>query len=405
MAVVQDMLVEPNSPLPRLTRIIEVPVFESDGRLVVAPGYQPASGIYYDPAPGFLVPDIPEHPSRRDLITARRLLRDELLGNFPFVTEADRAHAIAMPLLPFARSLVTGPTPLHLIEKPTPGTGGTLLAQIAAVPALGRPAPTMTEGADDADWGKRITAKLLEGPAVILIDNVRRRLESAALAMALTATVYEDRLLGESRIVQIPVHATWIATGNNPVLSDEIARRSVRIRLDAEMERPWERTGFRHPDLRAWATERRGDLVWACCVLVRGWLQADRPPNSEIIGMFESWSNVIGGILNHAGVPGFLANRQAFLEEDVSESAAWRFFLRRWWETFGSRGVSVQDLYTIVSREGIPLELTGRDEHAQRTSLGMRLRQQRDRHYGSFGIRWVGSRHGAQYWRITRERG
>ena len=36
-------------------------------------------------------------------------------------------------LLPFVRELIDGPTPLHLIEKPTPGTGGTLLATVAAL--------------------------------------------------------------------------------------------------------------------------------------------------------------------------------------------------------------------------------------------------------------------------------
>jgi hypothetical protein len=402
MAVVHDMLVEPNAPLPRLTRVVEVPVFASDGQLVVTPGYQPASGIYYDPAPGFVVPDIPEHPSHRDLRRVIRLLLDELLVDFPFATEADRAHAVALLLLPFARSLIAGPTPLHLIEKPTPGTGGTLLAQIVASPVLGRPAPTMIEGSDAAEWSKRITAKLLEGPAVILIDNVRHRLESAALAMALTATVYEDRVLGESKIVRVPVHAAWIATGNNPVLSDEIARRTVRIRLDAEMEHPWERTDFRHPDLRTWATEHRADLVGACCVLVRAWLAAGRPPGSETIGMFEGWAAVMGGILNHADIRGFLSNRETFFEEEVSESAAWRFFLQRWWHTFDRRSVSVHELYTIVRNEGIPLELSGRDEHAQRTSFGMRLRQQRGRQYGNLRIHWVTERRGAQYWRLTR---
>jgi len=237
---------------------------------------------------------------------------------------------------------------------------------------------------------------------VILVDNVRHRLESAALAMALTTTVYADRLLGESQIVSTPVHAAWIATANNPVLSDEIARRSVRIRLDAQMERPWERTGFRHPELTTWAKEHRADLVWSCCILIRAWLAAGRPAGTETMGMFEAWASVMGGILNHARIPGFLANRHTFFDEEVSESSVWRFFFQQWWDAFRDRGVSVQDLYTLVKDEGILLDLSGRDEHAQRTSLGMRLRQHRDRQYGDFRIHWVGEHHGAQRWRITR---
>ncbi len=37
--------------------------------------------------------------------------------------EADRAHALALLLLPYARDLIDGPTPNHLAESPEPGSG------------------------------------------------------------------------------------------------------------------------------------------------------------------------------------------------------------------------------------------------------------------------------------------
>jgi len=47
----------------------------------------------------------------------------------------------------------------------------------------------------------------------------------------------------------------WVATGNNPASSGEVARRTVRIRLDARQDRPYLRGGSRHADLGAWALE------------------------------------------------------------------------------------------------------------------------------------------------------
>jgi len=107
----------------------------------------------------------------------------------------------------------------------------------------------MTEGRDEDEWRKRITARLLQGTPLILIDNVRSRLDSAALSAALTSEIWEDRVLGFSKTAAVPVKCTWVATANNPSLSLEVARRTVSIRLDSEVERPWERTNFKHPHL------------------------------------------------------------------------------------------------------------------------------------------------------------
>ena len=45
-------------------------------------------------------------------------------------------------------------------------------------------------------------------------------------------------------MARLPIRCVWIATGNNPEFSNEMARRLVRIRLDANVERPWQRVGL-----------------------------------------------------------------------------------------------------------------------------------------------------------------
>ena len=114
--------------------------------------------------------------------------------------------------------MVDGPTPLHLIEKPTPGTGATLMVDAIATILTGAGASVMTEGRDDEEWRKRITAKLRQIPALVLIDNLRHELDSSALAAALTAPFWEDRILGASEMARLPIRCVWIATGNNPEL-------------------------------------------------------------------------------------------------------------------------------------------------------------------------------------------
>ncbi len=83
----------------------------------------------------------------------------------------------------------------------------------------------------------RLTARLRGAPEVIVIDNLRARLSSSALASAITGRAWEDRLLGHSTTLLLPVRCVWVATANNPALSEEMARRTVRIALDAGVAR------------------------------------------------------------------------------------------------------------------------------------------------------------------------
>ena len=218
--------------------------------------------------------------------------------------DADRLIAFAAMLGPFARALVDGSTPLHLIEAPTPGTGKGLLADIIAIPSTGRRAATITEARNEEEWRKRITAMLRNGRALTLIDNIQARLESPALSAALTSPLWTDRLLGGNEIVAYPVRTTWVATGNNVSMSREIARRTVRCRMDAGVDHPEDRSGFAHV-LPGWAYEHRADIVWACLTLVQNWVSVGRPTWSGTpLGSLEAWCRTMGGIFEQAGMKG-----------------------------------------------------------------------------------------------------
>ena len=215
--------------------------------------------------------------------------------------------------------MISGPTPLHMVEKPAPGTGATLMVDAISIVATGTSASVMVEGRDEDEWRKRLTAKLREIPSILLIDNLRRQLDASSVAAALTAPYWEDRVLGKSEMVRFPIRCVWIATGNNPQFSNEIARRMVRIRLDPHEDQPWLREGFRHPNLLAWVWQNRARLVAACLTLGRAWIAAGMPRHQKTIGSFEGWAEVMGGILEVAGVPGFLGNLKEMYERADAE--------------------------------------------------------------------------------------
>ncbi|MGD1001284.1 MAG: bifunctional DNA primase/polymerase [Candidatus Brocadiia bacterium] len=402
--IVEDALALRGKPLPVLDGLAEAPVFAPDGTLVIAPGYSPESRLFYAPSARFVVPPVSAVPSEGDVDKARALIVTELLGDFPFTSETERAHALALLLHPFVRPLIAGSTPLHLIEKPTPGTGATLLADLLVYPALGRPPASLTEGRDEDEWRKRLTAAARHGGPVILIDNLRRRLDSSSVSSAITALFWEDRILGTSDTVRLPMRWAWIATGNNPALSSEITRRTVRIRLDAKSDRPWLRQGFRHPDIRRWAAEHRVELVWAALTLAQNWLAKGRPrpPALPTFGMFEAWSDVMGGILACAGIAGFLGNLDEFYECSDVEGEAWRNFVAAWFNSHGEREVGVAELYSLAATEdgSAPIDLGDGTEKSQKTRLGKALSAQRDRQFGAYRVVAGAKKDGAQQWKL-----
>ncbi|MBA3414035.1 MAG: bifunctional DNA primase/polymerase [Chloroflexia bacterium] len=408
MRVVRDMLAAPEFPFPVLVGITEAPTFAADGTLPEHAGYHPSGRTYFAPARGFSVSSVPDAPSPGQIERARGLIVDDLMGDFPFVGEAERAHAVAMVLLPLLRGLIAGPTPLHLIEKPSAGTGASLLADVVARIATGRPVGAMTEGRDEDEWRKRITAKLRGGPPLVLIDNLRRRLDSAVVSSVLTANHVEDRILGTSDNVRIPVRCVWVASGNNPALSSEITRRTVRIRLDAKRDRPWLRESFRHFPLSPWVMQERAGLVAACLTLGRAWIAEGRPvpDDSPILGSFEDWSHVMAGVLAVAGVGGFLSNLSEFYEVSDTEGAGIRAFLASWWETHRESAVGVADLFSIATMDDSALDLGEKGERSQKTRLGRMLGDLRDRQYQLDGgpmvrVSPAGTEKRAQLWRLV----
>lgn len=404
-ATIKGLLATPNPNLPVLAGIVTAPTFGRNGTLLTDPGYHDEARLFYRPEPGFGIAPIPEKPTPEDIAASRALILDDLFGEFPFTSEAERAHAVALLLLGFVRAMIDGPTPLHLIEKPSPGTGATIMIDVITIILTGTSIGVMTESADDEEWRKRITAKLRQAPVAVLIDNLKRPLDSSAFAAALTAPYWEDRILGASEMVRFPIRCIWIATGNNPEFSNEMARRLVRIRLDARVDQPWRRENFRHPDLRLWVRANRAKLVAACLTLCQAWIAKGKPSGRTSIGSYENWACVIGGILEIASIPGFLSNIDEMMDASDGEGAMWRSFVRAWWDRYGSAEVGTGDLYEVAMTCEPALPLGSGGDRSQRIRLGKALGRLRDRVFTfgdyAFRVEMIGVLHKAQRWQLS----
>ena len=375
-----------NSPshwngIPELDAVVTVPVLQSDGSICTRPGYNWDTKAYYQPAmPDLFLPDV---VTKEDVTAALKLILEDLLGDFPFVAESDRANAVAILLQPFVREMIQGPTPLAWIGAPVKGTGKTILASCLLTPGCGDVASSPLADSD-AEVRKTITSLLRLGAPAVKWDNVRGRVTSKALESALTDLRWSDRILGSSTHVNVPIRQTWVLTANNATAGGDLARRVVPIRLDAGVEMPYRRSGpkpgraWRH-DLPEWASAHRTELASAALTLCRWWKQEGCPDGPSVIAMgsYGSWQRVLGGILAAAGVNAFCAEL-AEIDEDDEEQNELASLLVRLHQQFQAQEFTAKQAHEIPDLwEGVPSV----------NALGMRLGTYKNRIAGGLVLR------------------
>jgi hypothetical protein len=419
--VVNTMLTAGAWPgLPALSGIVNAPVFSRDGALHDHRGYSKATRLYY--TGGVKVGDTT--PTPKNIAHAKELILNNLLVDFPFADNASRAHSVAYLLLPFVRDLIDGPTPVHDVDSPTPGTGKGKLLNACAYPFLGHDVPTQPAVEDDNEWRKIITTRLLSGDTHLVIDNVNHELNSGALASAFTQPVWTDRTLGSNREVKIPIRTIWAITANNIKMSQELTRRCIWIRLDANSEKPHERTGFKHPNLMTWTKHNRDALVTAALTFVRAWVDRGMPLyTGRVKGSYEEWAGRMGGILETVGITGFLENEAELYDRVVSTNDLMIDFVKAWWEkqewlerkrhidAKTEICLSNQDLFKLASYRDFAPDgddsewqnllgdmLTSPKQKGRQTQLGKILDAHIDKVVAGYKIKLAKTANGSKFW-------
>lgn len=227
-------------------------------------------------------------------------------------------------------------------------------------------------------FASQLLSILIDARSVHVFDNVKHAVLSASLDIVLTSESYTDRILGKSKTLHCVVRQLWIMTSNNARLSQDMIRRSIRARLRFDGERPEERTDVKRPDLLAWAARNRGAILSRLVLLARAWLDAGRPVyDVPRMGSFESFSEIVGSVMAHAGASSWLGNL-ATAKEAMAIDDEWLPFLRSWYNGAFHK-LNARGLIDICEREGVLSALLGDGSPSSRASrLAGALRARRD---------------------------
>jgi putative DNA primase/helicase len=392
--VMERLIVIGHWSFPSVIGLVNSPTMRRDGTLLVKEGYDPATQLWYKSSGGIDLPLIPDRPTREDAKAALKKL-DELLGGFPFEDDTSRAAALAALMTPVLRAAMDI-APLFLITAPEPRTGKTKLVYLCAVVATGRN-PVATAGSEKPEeMEKRIETAALSGRPILHFNNLPNgmTLESAGLSQMLTEGEVVIRKLGVHEEGTCDCRATTVfANGNNVTVSADLVLRTVAIRLDAQSERPEERTFEFDPIERVRAD--RGGYLAAIFTIAKAFMGAGEKPKAvKVVAGFEQWSRLVQQPLMWLGMPDPLGNRETLRALDDKEQELDRILdvLRKYQGDLGE-GFTVAALVRLASEWGAGdylrpdlRELMLRDGKINERSFGRLLSRHRDRWRGGWCV-------------------
>jgi hypothetical protein len=393
-----------------LESVIEYPCLRPDGSLLLQPGYDPATGLLFEPFGVYA--RLKDSPTLADAREAVATLLG-VAGDFPFQWPTHRSAWLAALLTPLARFAFPGVAPLFLVDSNTRGSGKGLLLHVISRIITGETFATMSYTDDVDELRKRVTSLAVGGDRLVLFDNVTGRFGNSVLDAALTSTRWTDRLLGGNQIVNVPLYASWFATANNAQIHGDTARRVCHIRLDSPEEHPERRTDFAHPDLLSWVTQNRGPLLASALTILRAFCLAGRPDlGLSAWGSFEGWSALVRQAVVWAGQPDPGETRVMLQQTADVMSRAMALLLRCWKDMDTERdGLTAAQVIHKVYKEAPPVptpewhpamrdlldEIVGKPDAGR---LGYRLRTYRRRVFGGLYLDEVGKSHQAVRWAV-----
>lgn len=382
--------------LPAVQAVMRAPFLRADGSVCSSIGYDPASGNYLAST---VHTNVPTNPTADDIARAVALI-DDLLFDFPLHTLSDRAHIFALLLTPLIRHLVPL-TPLFVLDGNGPGVGKNLLAESCMYVTTGQWIQTDPLPLDAEEQRKQITALLSTGRSVALFDEAHI-VSGTSLSRLITSTTWGDRLLGYSKQVAYPNRITVVALGNNVEVQGDMPRRSILVRLESQIARPYDRQDFRHADLRHWVEQNRPRLLGALLTLLVAWHQAGRPESAVRLGSFDAWASVVGGTLTHAGVDGFLSNSDAMRRRGATDDAEMESHLTELWNIWHTAPFSTKQVAKMVEFDQLEITPPRMPNDRTRTAqaLGHIYRRYSGRWLGAIRVIEDGLTDGARRWML-----
>jgi len=296
--------------LPEIELYSKRPCFDGDFN------YRDGGVDGWHPNIGYLIhgpsiePILPQNPSTNLADNIPPALR-RLLQTFSFKSEIDLINVVGVMITGMlAGRFISCGKALVSLDGNQPGVGKTLLARTIGMVLDGTEPDLIRFDSDDSELEKRICASLRsKQSSLILLDNAKMVMDNVVSSVVVesqsVAPSVSLRILGTSQVYSRPNDLLWFLTMNDTRLSQDLISRTIAIQFEVEGD-PASRDfgGFDPID---YARENRNRILGEIAGLVEYWTLQGRP-RADVKHRLTEWAGVVGGILNSAGLSGFLSN-------------------------------------------------------------------------------------------------
>jgi hypothetical protein len=388
--------------LSPLAGVARQPYFrEADGELVTQPGYDKTSRRFgvFDPRL-FVVGD-----PTLDAARASLALLEELLAEFHFVADTDRAAALAAIFTAVVRVTLQLAPAFH-VRAPVMASGKTFLCElIGAFAGPGGNAkvsyPTTSEEAT-----KVILSLLLTSPACVEFDDMDTDwIPHGVIKRVLTAEAITDRILGVSKTATVSTRTLILGSGNNVGPVRDLLRRVLTIHLDPRCAAP-ATISYRGSPVDK-VRQRRGEYVAAVLTIIEAWRKADSPRAQvdSIASFGGAWSDYCRYPLIWLGLPDPATALLDQVRHDPDGDALFSL-MTAWHAAFGSTPTTVRRAVGLARFEGddlldamreFPVEERG---EINPSKLGWLLKKNANRIVGGFEFQ-QSEADGRTAWRVV----
>lgn len=284
---------------------VRLPVYVGEGEartVELAPvGFDPATGR-------FTVNTIPFEEDMTLTDAENHLFA--CCGELPFDPEGEervfkrRSFSVHMALTigVFCNALFPEQTarPVGAYLATQPGSGKSLATRLALCAVHG------LIGENDMPKEDKALQTLLESVAlqrspILVLDNCYT-LRSSVFDRFVTSPKHNPRLFNLQATRTIPNCTQCFVSGNNLTLSEDLARRTLRVDLFVPGETKGRKFKKRLTTSMLDEPNFRRKMLSALWALVRNWRDNGMPMLEEVMESFEEWSAVIGGIAIECGL-------------------------------------------------------------------------------------------------------
>ncbi len=307
--------------------------------------------------------DSPKIENENMTIKEAKEIIDNLFSEFCFLTEQDKANAIAGLLTPFLRGLYEDfntRTPIFFYLGNRERVGKDYCAGITGIVYDGQSIDENPISSGDRNSNnneelrKKITSALISGRKRLHFANNKGYINNAILEQVSTSKIYSDRLLGRNEIVNLPNEIDFSLSGNVGVTyTPDFANRCRFVNLFLEIEDANSRK-FNNPLLHEWIKENRGLILSAMFSLIKNWIDKGMKKGSVPFASFPNWASICGGIMESADYPNpcMIDKNNISLAGD-NETSDMKELFEICFEHYPNKGIKRQDIINLIQEENL----------------------------------------------------